>query len=550
MKTRSESLKIAASQTYDLVVIGGGIAGAGVAQDAAARGLSVLLIEKDDFASGTSSRTTKLIHGGLRYLEQFHFALTRQLCQERALLETLAPHMVREFNFVMPLTPDNPWFGLKAQLGLTIYDLLSLTVNSRRFHQRLGQDEVLKAAPCLSPAVVSAGLRFWDCITDDARLVLEVIKSACQKRAVAVNYLEVVGFNTLDGKINGVKCHDRFSGQELEISCRMCVNATGVWTDQLCQLLNSNWGSHVKPSKGIHIIVPASALQTNAALFLPTQDGRYVFVIPWQRALMIGTTDSAYSGQLNAPLPDADEIDYLLSVVNRYCPDKKLNAGDITGSFAGLRPLLSLPGSAQSTTNMSREHAIYQGPGGLWNVTGGKLTNFRVMAAEVVDRLYECIPHKEFVPSTTSHLMLGGWSDKSNFMAASAAILSRARALALEPATVDHLLSTYGLDAAKILDLVEGDDSLKARICPDFPPIMAEVPFCLVEEMVVSLEDLLLRRLRLGLLHQKQCWQAAPKVAAVMQKLCNWDKLRLELELNALECALQQNLNSAGTGMV
>lgn len=543
MKTRNQALAHATTEQFDVVVIGGGIAGAGVAQDAASRGLSVCLIEKDDFASGTSSRTTKLIHGGLRYLEQFHFKLTRELCAEREILEQLAPHMVHSFPLIMPLVPGDWFFNLKASLGLTLYDLLSFSI-AHGVHQRLSRQRVIDEAPALSPKAIAGGLRFHDCQTDDARMVLEVIKSAAHFGALAINYLQVTGFQQENGKVQKVVCQDRISGKQLEIAGKCFINACGVWSDELYKKLSDGWKEHVKPAKGIHIIVPQSALEINTALFLPTKDDRYVFVIPWQRALMVGTTDSPYEGNLDNPLPTSEEIDYLISIVNGYTGKQKLNRSQIIGSFAGLRPLV-LPSNltaAKNTSSLSREHIIFDGPGDTIGVTGGKLTNFRIMAKQVVDRIDSKYPDMNIKPSTTRNIMIGGWHDKEDFLTQQAAISARARRLSLDPATIEHILATYGADANKILDIVENNPDTNERICPDFPPIMAEVPFCTREEMSESLEDLLMRRLRLGILNQRQCLDAAPRVAKIMQSVLGWDNRRLDMEIQTLDRLLNEHL--------
>ncbi len=544
MKHRDHGLSVAQSQEFDLVVIGGGIAGAGIAQDAASRGLSVVLIEKEDFASGTSSRTTKLIHGGLRYLEQLHFKLTRELCQERELLEQLAPHMVRDFSFVLPTGRRNWFFGWKARLGLTIYDIVSWSATHQR-HEVLSKDDVMRVSPSLSSRVVSGGLRFHDAITDDSRLVVEVIKSACHLGATAVNYTEAKGFVIDDGRLVGVNCRDRLNSAEFVIRGKAFVNATGVWIDQVFKLLDRNWGKHVAPSKGIHIIVPNSAFETSSALFLPTEDGRYVFVIPWQRALMIGTTDHPYHGELESPIPASDEIDYLLSVVNEYTDSHKLSRKDITGSFAGLRPLVEDPTHDTDSSGASREHRIFDGPYGVIGLTGGKLTNYRLMAKQVVDKALIKLPEEiqdHVGKSRTQAIMLGGWLDKQDFLTSSAAISTRARNLKLEPAAIDHITASYGADAQRVLDYLESEPVLSDRICPDFPPLMAEVKFCVEHELAVSLEDMLFRRLRLGLVHQRQCMEAAPRVAKLMAQLLNWDNVRMDHELRAVDALLDEHL--------
>lgn len=549
MQKRSEALAALQHTTFDVAVIGGGVVGAGIAQNAASRGLSVILIDKSDFSSGTSSKTTKLIHGGLRYLEQFQFRLTQELCHERALLEQLAPHLVKDFSFVLPIRDNNQTFGLKAQLGLTLYDLLALHVTGARRHQRLKQKEVVGAAPSLAMAKVKGGLRFHDCITDDSRIVMEVIKSAENLGAVAINYLSANGFEFEGDRVSGINCRDRFSGQDVKISCHTCVNATGVWSDGLMEKLDPTWRPKVLPAKGIHIMVPSSAFDTNSPLFLPAADGRYVFVIPWQRALMIGTTDTKYDGPLDNPTATEEEINYLLDVVNSYGrEDRKLNRNQVIASWAGLRPLVSSGEAGAGMTNtktISREHVLFEGKGGVVGVIGGKLTNYRLLGDETVDRLVSKLPQQSFAklkPPTTDKIMLGGWTDKDDYLTSSAEISARARRSSIEPGTIDHLLASYGKDALQIIELVEKDSYLNKRVCPDFPPIMAEVVFSVRHEMALCLEDILFRRLRLGLVHQGQCLQSAEKVARCVQGVLGWDEARTSAELKAIRSTLEEHL--------
>ena len=552
MQNRNEALELAKQTEFDVVIIGGGIVGAGVAQDAASRGLSVLLVEKDDFASGTSSKTTKLIHGGLRYLEQFQLRLTRELCHERALLEGLAPHMVKDFSFILPVTDESWFFGVKARMGLTLYDTLAWNVGGARRHHNLSKKAVADAVPALDATRIKGALRFHDCITDDARLVLEVIKSAASFGATAINYLEARGFEIENGRVTKVRCRDRYSGSDIEFSCKSCVNAAGVWTDELMHHIDPQWSSRVAPAKGVHIMVPASAFETTSALFLPTGDGRYVFVVPWQKALMIGTTDTQYNGDIDEPLPQEEEVDYLLSVVNRYTSGRKLQRDDIIAAWAGLRPLVggeqavddraggaapggkASAGTSKKTATLSREHYLFEGPGGIVGLIGGKLTNYRMLAIHVIDKIVEKLPEttvQSLLPTRTAKLMLGGWEDKQDYLTTTAEISARARRLGLEPATIEHLTSSYGKDALKVLDIVERDTLLNKRICRDFPPIMAEVVFSVRHEMAVSIEDVMHRRIRLALIHQGQTLEAAEKVARLMQSLVGWDETRTELEI-------------------
>jgi glycerol-3-phosphate dehydrogenase len=549
MKPRSQVLNNLDNSEFDLVIVGGGVVGAGVAQDAASRGLSVLVIEKSDFASGTSSRTTKLIHGGLRYLEQFQFRLTRELCQERGLLEQLAPHMVRDFSFILPVNKDNSFFGLKAEVGLSLYDLLSINARGVRRHKRMSPRQIQESAPWLNAKNLAFGLRFHDCITDDSRVVMEVLKSAAAHGAQAINYMEAEGFDIVDGYVRAVNCRDRINGNSYKIKCRSCINAAGVWSDKLLQGVDPQWKNKLQPAKGTHIMVPLSSFETKTALFLPTKDGRYVFVVPWQKALMIGTTDIAYDGPLDNPQASEEEILYLLEVLNSFISPtaRKVERADVIAAWAGLRPLVAAE-SDENTSNLSREHLLFEGPGGMIGLIGGKLTNYRLLAIHLVDMAMEKMKktsgqtYSHIHASKTGTMMLGGFDNKEDFLATTALIATRARKLGLEPASIEHLTATYGKDSLKILDTLETTPTLIERICPDFPPIMAEIPFLLEEEMAISLEDILSRRIRLGFLHQRQCLEAAVKVGRLAQKINQWDNKRLEVEIANLQTSFGEQL--------
>lgn len=551
MRSRQESLDLLNENEFDVVVVGGGIVGAGVAQDAASRGLSTLLIEKDDFSSGTSSKTTKLIHGGLRYLEQFQFRLTKELCEERALLEHLAPHLVKDFSFIMPVKDGNRWFSLKAKCGLTLYDLLAGQLTGLRKHESLSKKEVLETAPSLSPQNLSGGLKFHDCISDDSRMVVEVIKSAVSQGAIALNYLEAQNFEKEGDRVTAVVARDRYSGKDIHIKCHSMVNATGVWSDEIASKMDASWQKKVVPAKGVHIMVPLSAFETNSALFLPTNDGRYVFVVPWQRALMVGTTDTSYKGEFESALPLEEEIDYLLSVVNQFSTSNTLTKDDVIAAWAGLRPLVghsdkgALEEAGDSTGNLSREHYLFEGPENVVGLIGGKLTNYRILAGHVIDKIIEKLPAHESLKakaSKTDELMLGGWTSKEEFLTTSAEISAKARALNIEPASLDHLATSYGASALDILKMIEIDPPLSKRISPEFPPLLAEVVFAVKEEMAVSLEDILFRRIRLGLVHQEQCQLAANKVARLVQGIVGWDDQRTQMEIESLLTTLDEHM--------
>lgn len=540
MKLRRDFLQEVANEKFDLIIIGGGIAGAGVAQNAASRGLKVALVEKGDFGCGTSGKTTKLIHGGLRYLENFQFTLTRQLCMERERLKKLAPHMIRDFSFVLPVADHSTMFGLKAGAGLSIYGALAFASGVIHTHNWLGRNELHAAAPGLDGSHLVGGLRFHDSITDDTRLVLAVLKSACAFGASIVNYAEVKEFLWADGRIAGVTCRDRVDSADFQIYGKFVVNATGVWSDRICALAKADWPARIMPSKGTHIVVPQSAFETNTALFLPTMDKRYVFVVPWQHSLMIGTTDDPYQGNIDQPCAQEEEINYLLATVNSYTTSCKLSSSQVTAAFAGLRPLVKFEQvqGDNDVSSMSREHQIYELDNGLINVAGGKLTSFRLMAEEVMGLIAGKLSDKVLLSSETDRIMLGGWRDGQDYAHLSAELSLRARKLMLEPATIEHLIANYGAEAEWVLDFVEQYPELTGRICPDFPPIYAEILHCIANEMAMSLSDILLRRLRLGVLHRQQCLASAPQVARLMQQILRWDNNRLNAELSSLEEAI------------
>jgi glycerol-3-phosphate dehydrogenase len=571
MKNRSQVLEIAANREFDLIVIGGGIAGAGIAQDAASRDLSVLLIEKDDFAAGTSSKTSKLIHGGLRYVEKLRISRTRQVAGERALLTQLAPHLIRDFSFVLPIKKQKKILSWKAKLGLTLFDFLSASTNPNHPHQNLTQKELLEAAPALTSPDLTSGVRFHDCLADDARLVLAVLKAACDDGANAINYVEVKGFAQGENGLTEVSCHDRYSGQKLRFRSKMCISAVGVWTDELLRLADPTWQKSTEFSKETHILVPPSAFETNNALLIPVENGRQISVIPWQRALLIGAHYATYTGDLNSPLPSKEDVQYLLDGVNNYGVARNLTMNDVVAAWSGVRPAarVSHSGAGDADVNSEsaqgsqennqgnkkqgskreiKEHRIIDGPVGIVGLVGGKLSNYRLISEEVMDRAIKNATERKLslpnLPSRTKRTMLGGWKDKDDFLTLTAGIAAKARKLSLEPATLDHLIASYGKDAQLVVDIVEKQPVLCERICPDFPPIMAEVAYCVLTEMAVSLEDVLFRRIRLAAVHQIQCRDAASKVAGLMQNLLNWDDARAALELQTLEKTIDAHTDS------
>ncbi|MBX9724995.1 MAG: glycerol-3-phosphate dehydrogenase/oxidase, partial [Candidatus Obscuribacterales bacterium] len=403
-------------------------------------------------------------------------------------------------------------------------------------HVLLNKKKISSLTPAFSEKIVSSGIQFHDAVTDDTRMVLTVLKAAEQHGATLLNYVQVNGFQIENQKITGVNCHDRYSGQEFSVSCKVCVNATGVWSDEVSALIDSDAEKRVTPSKGIHIVVPSSAFETNTALFLPSKDARFIFLLPWKHALMIGTTETAYTGDIENLRANEDEIAYLLSVVNSYTNSHKLNRSDVKATFAGLRPLVNLNSENKTNTStMSREHVIFDSPSGLINIAGGKLTSYRLMAEELINTLTVRYPGLAKKAFGTENAMLGGWTSKEDFLAKTAGIGTRARRMSIDPATIQHLIENYGAEAEQVLDIVEKRPALAERIISDFPPIMAEVQFCVENEMAVSLQDFFFRRTRLGIINHRQSMEAAPRVADLMAECCGWEDYRKKMELSVLE---------------
>ena len=485
-ETRADALRRMADGQVDLLVIGGGITGAGIALDAASRGLSVALIEREDFAAGTSGRSSRLIHGGLRYLEHLEFGLVAESVRERAILRRLAPHLVRPLPMYYPM--DRHRDRAYYRLGLSIYDGLAAGRNIGR-HRMAGMGEVHRAAPGLArpePGGVS-----WECRTDDARLTLEIVRTAAAHGALVANHTEAVSMLG-DGSVTGVIAADRVTGATLAIAARLTVNATGVWADGV-QALASTDPARIRPSKGVHVVFRPGAIATRVGMLLPSaaDDGRFLFVIPWEDRAYVGTTDTDHDGDRDAPaVEDADRA-YVLAAVQRAFP--AATADDVVASWAGLRPLLDR-GQA-STKDLSRQHAIFEDPKGLLTITGGKLTTWRAMAEDLVDRAARELGRGG--RCRTRHLALGLTADLGPTLHQAA---GEASALGLEPRTGRRLALRYGDDWREAVRLLRDDPSLAEPIALGLPVLRVEAELARTREMAITDDDVLVRRTRLATL--------------------------------------------------
>ena len=511
--TRVENLDRLAQETFDLLVIGGGITGAAVARDAAMRGFRTALVEKDDFGSGTSSRSSRLIHGGIRYLEYMQLGLVFQYCNERRIMRKIAPRLVRPLPFLYPLYRGQkpaPW---KMRLGLTIYDAIGLVRKVQR-HRWLLPDEVKRREPLVAGRGLLGAARFYDARVDDARLTLTTAKAAHAHGALLANYARVVGLLKAGGRVVGAQVIDERTGREIELRARVVINASGVWVDEVCELDEHSRSQMTRPTKGIHLVIPRARLTSqHAVAFDVPRDGRHVFLIPWGDFALIGTTDTDYDGPLDAPAATHEDVEYLLEGVQLTFPGAQMTPDDVISTFAGLRPLLFAEGG---TYALSREHQIVESPSGLITVVGGKLTTHRLMAKQLTDRAEKRLAEEFSVhpqhDSRTKEPLLG-------------AQFGQAPVSGQGEQVSHHLLDTYGTDAAWIAGCAEGNPALGEPIVPGLPYLMAEVAYAVQHEMALTLSDVLIRRTHVLYEVRDGGLARAPVVADLMAGRLGWDEV-------------------------
>lgn len=542
-RTRQEVLERLPTETFDLLIIGGGITGAGLALDGAVRGFNVALVEKRDFAAGTSSRSTKLIHGGLRYLEHFDFALVREGLRERAILLDIAPHLAEPFPFLIPIYKqrqrnyDRP---LLMRAGLWLYDLLAGKYGIEKY-RRISLAQTLRLAPQLDTQGLRGGFLYYDALTNDSRLVIDVIKTAHEYGAAIANYTEVVGFlHDNDGKIAGVHLRDLLTGREMEARARVVINATGVWMEDVTRLdathAQPNHFHRVRPSKGIHLTVAAERLMVKAACLIPALNGhRFYFVVPWQGRINIGTTDTDYQGDKDMPRAEVREVEEILAAINAYFPDANLQPVDVISSWAGLRPLIG-ESATKATTDVSRKEFVLERDDGLISIAGGKLTTYRHMAEHGINlallRLYERFRIKAKQGVSTVGVKLVGAIKRKDIEGLAQQLAANS---SLTLATSRHLVHTYGTEAQEILEIMrQGRQLLQSELVNDLPDIGAEIVYAARYEMAMTLSDALARRTRLLMLDGAQALTCAPFVANLMARELGWDEKEIKRQLALL----------------
>jgi glycerol-3-phosphate dehydrogenase len=529
MRSRAANLDRMGHQVFDLAVIGGGITGAGVGLDAASRGLSVALVEKRDFASGTSSRSSKLIHGGLRYLEQFRFGLVRESLHERAVLSRTAPHLSKPLKFLVPIyaSSERSPLGanrLKLSVGLWLYDLLAGSQNIAR-HRWLSPDEAARLAPALNRDGLRGAFVYYDCLTDDARLVIEVIKAAAARGALAANYAAVRGIVNREG-IFRVQIEDTLAGSFFDLRARVTVNATGVWSDQVSRLSDAAAPNKLRPSKGIHVVLPREKLDNQTAVLIPSLgESRFLFVIPWKGCTVVGTTDTDYQGNLDEPAAEPDEVIRVLESAARAFPAAQLSSEDVISTFAGLRPLIT--GNEHSTKELSRKEEIFEDGTGLITITGGKLTTWRRMAERVVDLAVRRLESTEGNHRPQAHRsvtesirLAGGASPRAPGEQASLA----AAEFCVDVTTAEHLIDTYGANYRVVLELIREASELKSLLIFGLPHIEAEVIYSARYEMTTTIEDFLARRTRISLLTRDHGRSSVKRIASLLAQELDWSE--------------------------
>ena len=518
-----------AETPVDLLIIGGGITGAGIARDAALRGFRTALVDKADFGAGTSSHSSRLIHGGIRYLEQRAFRLVFEASHERRVLLRIAPHLVRPLAFLFPVYRGGRISAWKLRAGMWLYDLLAAFRNVHR-HRWLRAKKVRRVEPGLRDRGLVGAALYYDAQTDDARLVIATVRSATRAGALAANYVEVTSLLKPDGRVRGAVVRDVITGETANIRANVVVNATGPWSDGVRQLDDPTAAPLLRPTKGVHVAVPRRRVANEHAVTLLSQiDGRVMFVLPWGELSYIGTTDTDADSSPDSLRVTAADVTYLLRSANAAFPDAHLASNDVVSAWVGLRPLLREDDQA-NPSSVSREHRVVESAHGLITIAGGKLTTYRVMARDVVDRVAARLHEQDGRPVAgqvpTDRLPLPGGE-----AAELEVLVEAARARGAADATARHLVASYGSEAAAVLNLVDRERALGEPIVAGRPEIWAEVTYAVEREMAVRVQDILIRRLHLFYESRDHGHALVTAVASRMKKLLGWDDVREAEEL-------------------
>lgn len=543
-----EALK---SKELDVLVVGGGIVGTGAALDAVTRGLSTGLLEARDWASGTSSRSSKLVHGGIRYLEQLDFGLVREALIERGLLlQRIAPHLVKPVRFLYPLTKP-VWERFYIGAGMFLYDIFSYSGGRPPgvpHHRHLTKRQIQRSIPSLAANAFTGGLTYYDAQVDDARYVSSLARTASFYGAHVASRVRVEGFLKVGQRVVGVTAHDLQTGETFEIRAKQVVNATGVWTDDTQSMVGERGQFKVRASKGVHLLVPRDRFQSTMGMILRTEKS-VLFVIPWGRHWIIGTTDTDWNLDKAHPAATAADIDYILEHVNQVLA-VPLTREDVEGVYAGLRPLLA--GESDQTSKLSREHIVTHSVPGLVVVAGGKWTTYRIMAKDAIDAAADALDGR-IPPSTTQDIALLG---AEGYQAAWNKRGKIARAFGVHKVRIEHLLNRYGVLTDELLDLIRNRPELAEPLPGADDYLQAEVVYAASHEGALHLEDVLARRTRISIEAWDRGVSAAPVAAALMADVLGWDDERTEREVQnylkrvAAERASQEQPDDASADRV
>nr|WP_280758752.1 glycerol-3-phosphate dehydrogenase/oxidase [Prescottella agglutinans] len=534
-RQREQAWEQLGSEQFDVVVVGGGVVGAGAALDAATRGLKVALVEARDFASGTSSRSSKMFHGGLRYLEQLEFGLVAEALHERELsMSTLAPHLVKPLKFLFPLT-HRVWERPYMAAGFLLYDRMggAKSVPAQKHLTRAG---ALRMAPGLKRNALIGGISYFDTVVDDARHTMTVARTAAHYGAVVRTSTQVVGFLREADRVSGVRVRDSETGATTEVKGHVVINATGVWTDEIQALSRQRGRFRVRASKGVHIVVPRDRIVSDSAIILRTEKS-VLFVIPWGNHWIIGTTDTDWNLDLAHPAATKADIDYILGHVNNVLVTS-LTHDDIDGVYAGLRPLLA--GESDETSKLSREHAVARVAPGLVAIAGGKYTTYRVMGEDAVDLAAEDIPAR-VAPSITEKVPLVG---ADGYFALVNQAVHLGQLHGLHPYRIKHLLGRYGSLIDEVLELAAGSPELLDPItdAPDY--LQVEAVYAAAAEGALHLEDILARRTRISIEYTHRGVNCAEQVARLVAPVLGWDEAAIDREVETYRARVEAEIMS------
>lgn len=490
---RSDFIHQMSSQTFDVLVIGGGITGAGIALDASARGLKVALVEKQDFGAGTSSRSTKLIHGGLRYLKQLEIGLVMEVGREREIVYRNAPHLVIPEKMLLPVIENGSLGEFSTSIGLYVYDVLA-GVKAGERRKMLSKELTLKQEPLLRKSILKAGALYTEYRSDDARLVIENLKEAVKRGAICLNYTQCQGFVYNQGKLNSAKVQDQITGKEFEVKANYIINAAGPWVDELRELDNSRKGKRLHLTKGVHIVFPFEKLPVQQAMYFDAPLGRMVFAIPRDGCTYVGTTDTNYTDQKERPAVTKEDVTYLLKAINDMFEGVQVKESDIVSTWCGLRPLIHEDG--KSPSELSRKDEIFESPSGLLSIAGGKLTGYRKMSQRIVDKIFARISELKgvpFVPCSTHQIALaGGFSSKQEVLEFTELLFGEAKQVGFSYDIIQKIVGKYGKNARQIVEIAY--DLAREIPNPEELALLSELNYGLREEMVCTPSDFFVRR--------------------------------------------------------